>query len=314
MDTEWLVDFLMLSTEGNFRITAERRHVSQPAFSRRIQALEAWIGAPLIDRSCKPSQLTEAGRQFLPIAQKIVDLAETGKRAISDQIKENHQKIRLATLGTLSQIFIPEWLKYLSPFIDVSQFVIKTEYRTIDDYFMALKTNEVDFFVTYLAPHIERLEIDQYDNGTIFTGLTLGRDNLIPVTAPDLDGRPRWWLPKPPEGPIPCLHTLSDKSPWQIKAHMKKVYGTLKFRSVYDSSISTTLRGMAIEGFGLAWLPGALVKDDLACGRLVRADAPATDLSVEIKIYRCTEISTPPVEKFWEALSGQSPAPFAARN
>jgi LysR family transcriptional regulator, hypochlorite-specific transcription factor HypT len=51
MDTKCLIDVLVLRSEGNFRIAAEQRGVSQPAFSRRIQALEAWVGAALIDRA-----------------------------------------------------------------------------------------------------------------------------------------------------------------------------------------------------------------------------------------------------------------------
>jgi len=314
MEINWLKDFIVLSKEGNFRIAATRRGVSQPAFSRRIRALETWIDAPLIDRNSRPSQLTEAGRLFLPVAKKIVDLADSGKREIKDRAKEENEKIRLATLGTLSQIFIPEWLKRLEPFIYASQFVIKTEFRTTDDYFMALKENEVDFFVTYLAPDMESLERKRYDNEPIFIGRTLGTDTLIPVVSPNRDGSPRWWLPDRLNEQIPCLHTLSDNSPWPIKAHMKKKYGGLKFRSVYESSISTTLRGMAIQGFGLAWLPGMLVKDDLACGRLVRAAESADDLPVEIRIYRCIKSSAPRVEKFWRALLEQTSEPSPDRH
>jgi len=303
MELKWVKDFLALNSVGNFRIAAQLRGVSQPAFSRRIRALEAWVEAPLFDRSRQPSQLTRAGQVFLPVAQKIVDLADSGKHAIEDLAAEDNEKIRLATLGTLSEIFVPEWLKHLGPFIDSSQFVIRTEFRTIDDYFMALSEKKVDFFITYLAPDIEAPEREKYDDGTVFTRLTLGCDTLIPVVAPDADGNPPWWLPDQPKGKIPCLHTLSAKSPWQIKAHMEKYYGNLDFKPVYESSISTTLRGMAIQGFGLAWLPGALVNDDLASGRLVRAAGPGDDLSVEIRIYRCTNNCTPRVEKFWKALS-----------
>jgi len=302
MELKWIKDFLALNSVGNFRVAAQLRGVSQPAFSRRIRALEAWIDAPLFDRHCQPSQLTKAGQLFSPVALKIVELADSCKHEIRDQANEENEKIRLATLGTLSQIFVPEWLKQLEPFIGVSQFAIRTEFKTIDDYFTALTENEVDFFITYLAPDIEALEREKYDDGSIFSGLTLGHDTLIPVLAPDADGNPPWWLPDQPKGPIPCLHTLSPKSPWQIKAHMEKHYGNLEFKSVYDSSISTTMRGMAIQGFGLAWLPGALIKDDLTSGRLVRAAGPDEDLSVEIRIYRCTKNCASRVEKFWAAL------------
>lgn len=60
MELKGLEDFLTLCSTGNFRLAAEQRCVLQPAFSRRIQALEACVEAPLIDRSHKPSQLTES--------------------------------------------------------------------------------------------------------------------------------------------------------------------------------------------------------------------------------------------------------------
>lgn len=80
---------------------------------------------------------------------------------------------------------------------------------------------------------------------------------------------------------------------------MEKTYSHLTFRSVYDSSIGTTLKEMAVEGFGLAWLPRTLVSDDLASGRLVRAAESADDILVGINIYRCLKYQEPRVEKFW---------------
>ena len=47
MELVWLEDFLALAEALNFSRAAEARHVTQPAFSRRIRALEGWIGAAL---------------------------------------------------------------------------------------------------------------------------------------------------------------------------------------------------------------------------------------------------------------------------
>jgi DNA-binding transcriptional LysR family regulator len=149
MEIKWLKDFLVLSNEGNFRVAANLRHVSQPAFSRRIQALEAWIGAPLIDRGNQPSQLTEAGKIFLPVAQQIVDLANAGKDSIQAQGLQQNEKITFATLGALAQGFLPAWLKKLRPLIAVQNLGVRTEYNSIDEYFGALECGEVYFFVFY---------------------------------------------------------------------------------------------------------------------------------------------------------------------
>ena len=131
MELKWLEDFLSLWDTENFRIAAQQRCVSQPAFSRRIQALEAWIDAPLIDRTRQPCQLTQAGKLFRPVAQKIVGISNEARADIQAHILDDKEKMRFSTLGTLSQIFVPGWLKSLQPFIDASQYVVKTEYGTI---------------------------------------------------------------------------------------------------------------------------------------------------------------------------------------
>ncbi len=308
MELKWLEDFLVLSAAGNFRIAAQQRSVSQPAFSRRIQALEAWIGARLVDRSSQPSQLTEAGKLFLPVAQEIVDLAKVGKEDIQTQVLDDKEKMRFSTLGTLSQIFMPGWLKSLQPFIDANQYIVKTEYGTILGYFSALEENSVDFFISYLDP-----KTGLQGDAEIFTSLKLGEESLVPVASPNEDGTPRWWLPDKPQGPIPCLHTLFDNSPWPIKNHMEDRYSDLTFKSVYESSIGTTLQAMAVEGFGLAWMPHTLVADDLASGRLVRAAEPADDIHVDIEIFRCLKYNEARVDKFWKVLQQQQMRPSAAR-
>jgi DNA-binding transcriptional LysR family regulator len=54
-------DLERLRATGNFSQAAALSHLGQPAFSRRIKALEAWVGATLVDRSRQPVRLTSAG-------------------------------------------------------------------------------------------------------------------------------------------------------------------------------------------------------------------------------------------------------------
>ena len=297
MELKWLEDFLAVSATGNFRIAAEQRCVSQPAFSRRIQALENWVEAQLIDRSVQPAKLTKAGQLFHPIAQGIVDQVEAGKSEVQALEREDKERIRFTTLTTLAQVFLPAWLKNLQPFIDASQFVVKTEYATIADYFAEVESNSVDFFVCYEDPKNKF-----YRDDTAFISLKLAEESLVPVISPDAQGAPRWWLPDRPRETIPCLHTLTEDTPSPVRYHMQSKYGDLAFKSVYESSIAPTLKAMAIEGFGLAWIPSAHVAEDLKSGRLVRAAEPKDDIFVDINIYRCTKYNEPRVEKFWSAL------------
>ncbi|HEX2474430.1 MAG TPA: LysR family transcriptional regulator, partial [Lacipirellulaceae bacterium] len=61
MDLDWLKDFLALAEQGNFSRAADVRNVTQPAFSRRIRAMEDWIGVPLFVRGAQGTSLTPAG-------------------------------------------------------------------------------------------------------------------------------------------------------------------------------------------------------------------------------------------------------------
>jgi len=65
VDTKWFEDFVSLAETRSFSRSAQLRHVTQPAFSRRIQALEAWAGTDLVDRSSYPTRLTAAGETFM---------------------------------------------------------------------------------------------------------------------------------------------------------------------------------------------------------------------------------------------------------
>ena len=72
MNLSWLDDFLTLAAIGNFSRAADERHMTQPAFSRRIMALEEWLGVDLFDRGSKPPRLTETGRWFRQVAQDLL--------------------------------------------------------------------------------------------------------------------------------------------------------------------------------------------------------------------------------------------------
>ena len=72
MELVWLEDFNALAESGNFSRAADLRHVTQPAFSRRIRALESWVGVELFERSAQGAVLTEAGRSMLENARVII--------------------------------------------------------------------------------------------------------------------------------------------------------------------------------------------------------------------------------------------------
>lgn len=309
MELKWLEDFLSLCDTGNFRVSSERRCVSQPAFSRRIKALENWVGATLIDRSGQPVTLTAAGETFKPVALEMAQLAWQSRDDIKAQAKADACKLSFSTLSTLAQFFLPGWLKDLQPQIETRAFSVRTDFGSFDDYLDGLEAGLVDFFICYQDP-----------SGTIrnytdkFQSIQLGTERLVPVVNPDTGGRPTIWLPDAAPGSvIPYLQTDASPTLWPVRHHRETHYRALEFEPVYETSIATALRAMVIEGYGMAWIPESIVASDLKEGRLVRAAGEDDDIPMDIQIFRYAENAEPKTETFWQALlqntANQGPDP-----
>jgi DNA-binding transcriptional LysR family regulator len=72
-DLNDLQAFRAVAELGNFRRAAEAVHISQPAFSRRIDKLEAALGVKLLERTTRRVSLTAVGRDFAPKVQQLLD-------------------------------------------------------------------------------------------------------------------------------------------------------------------------------------------------------------------------------------------------
>src|SRR5436190_1583385 len=111
MELKWLEDFLSLAETRNFSRSAELRFTTQPAFSRRIKALEDWVGAILIDRSAQPVALTEAGASFRDLAGEIVRQLYQGREEIHSASVHVASAIKVAATHSLSLTFFPRWIR-----------------------------------------------------------------------------------------------------------------------------------------------------------------------------------------------------------
>ena len=54
LDIAWLEDLLAIKEAGSFRKAAQKRNITQPGLSRRIQALERWAAVELVNRAADP--------------------------------------------------------------------------------------------------------------------------------------------------------------------------------------------------------------------------------------------------------------------
>lgn len=99
--------FLAIYDIRNFRLAAEAVGLSQPALSRRIQALEASLGAPLLERSRRGVSPTTIGRELEPLLRRILGDLESSILASSDMGPKQHGRITIASIPTAAIDFLP---------------------------------------------------------------------------------------------------------------------------------------------------------------------------------------------------------------
>ena len=111
MDLTSLNTFLAIAESGSFSEAGERLHLTQPAISKRIAALENQLGVRLFDRVGREVTLTESGRALLPRAYQILNVLDDTRRALTNLTGEVTGRLTLATSHHIGLHRLPPLLR-----------------------------------------------------------------------------------------------------------------------------------------------------------------------------------------------------------
>jgi DNA-binding transcriptional LysR family regulator len=301
MELKWLEDFLSLARTKSFSRSAEERHVTQSAFSRRIQSLEQWLGAPLIDRATFPSRLTREGEAFRDTAEQFVrELMRAREQARTTRRRAENTIVFSAT-HSIALSFFPDWLARMAREVGPidAQMVADNMHNCVQN----LTEGVCDFLICF--SHADFPLLIDADR---FPSRHLADDRLIPVSAPGDDGRERYALPGTAKQPLPYLGYSSDSFFGRtVDELLARPERHCHFVRRYQDALAGALAAMARAGHGVAWVPASLAADDLASGRLRRAGAGEWDIPFGISIYRSQERSRPRVDALWVRLAAHEP-------
>ncbi|MGK8471574.1 LysR family transcriptional regulator [Stutzerimonas stutzeri] len=111
MDLANLNAFIAVAETRSFSLAAERLHLTQPAVSKRIAALEAQLDVRLFDRLGRDVSLTEAGRALLPRAYQILNVLDDTRRALTNLNGDIGGRLSLATSHHIGLHRLPPLLR-----------------------------------------------------------------------------------------------------------------------------------------------------------------------------------------------------------
>jgi DNA-binding transcriptional LysR family regulator len=305
MDLIWLQDFLAIVEGGGFSRAAEHRHVTQPALSRRIRALEQWLGTPLFERSTHTVTLTPAGRSFLPVAEDVLRRVNVGREEALEIARLKAETIHFAATHALSQTFFPDWIrKAEGAGAGAAIQLVAANYAGCEK---LLLDAQIHFLLAHHHPSmVSRLDHDRFQH------IELGKDVLVPVSAPLREAgrrrgrrrppQPHYALPGSAQASLPYLAYHPGSGIGRIVGAFLAAKGQPCWLVPSFSAPVMLLVDMAREGRGVTWAPHSLVEDDLAGGRLLRAGACDWDIEIGICLFRSRARMTNAAEAFWSAV------------
>jgi LysR family transcriptional regulator, hypochlorite-specific transcription factor HypT len=297
VDTNWLTDFLVLSKRGNFSQAAEERNITQSAFSRRIKALENWLGAELFDRSSYPVSLTQEGEVFQDTAQNVLRELELNRVEFQRRNISSIPDIRLAAATTLALSFVPEWLQQIKA--ACGDFTVSIDTYDFYEMIEMLGDRKMDLVLLYYQPQVPAF-FEHHE----FESIKLGEDVMHLCTALDDNGRPAFDVDNPPRSGLEYIGygqtgyfakiedlIFSGMTPQDPNFVRTSQSGTCEF-----------MKKLAILEQKMLWLPSCSAFDGVRSGQFALAGDGRYDMDLEIWAYKKRDATSPLVQKIWSHL------------
>lgn len=296
MQLKWLEDFVALEKTRNFSRAAELRNVTHPAFGRRIKALEAWAGTPLIERGSSPVTLTAAGNSLLENAQQTMRSLGHAREELLGVAGRQEGVVTLATGRTLARTLVADWLVKLQPVLSQAGGEFRVLTRALSETAQLLERGDADFMLTYHHPLLAvRLNARQYSH------LTLGQDRLVPVTRANAHGQGKHrFEPGKPAAYLAYAGTLALGR--LVEDHLANHPDAPELRRTVECDSADALFEYALKGLGVAWLPWSMVAGAVKAGQLATVGDKRLEIRFEARMYRPKRRLSPLAENLWRRL------------
>lgn len=277
MDSRWLEDVLILLEEGNMTRAAERRNITQPAFSRRIRNFESWLGQPVMERGANRVDISAA------LASN-----ETEIRALLARLRDLRGKIAnfdadISTI-TIAAQHAPVFSTFPDMALRAKTLLPGVRFRlrpgNLRDCVTVFLRRDATILLVYEAEHMVPLP---FSDGV--TRSVWGWDQLIPVIGGGLrflvggDGEIPW--------DTPAIVYPEESYFGETLLKAEKPFGTNAFtrKPICETAFSTGIKELVSTGLGVAWLPIRMCHRELERGDLVSLAPRLGAIPLDVVLY-----------------------------
>jgi DNA-binding transcriptional LysR family regulator len=245
--------FLETARLGNVTRAADALFLTQPALSSRLKRLEQEVGGSLLVRDHKGARLTEAGRAFLPHAEKAVEVMTEAHRVVMDAQLGLTGELMVATTQTINTYVLPLVIHRFvtsTPLVRLSVHTAPSE-----ELLEQVLSGAADLGLGRSLQHPELESIPLFDEEFVFAvGANHKMADLEEVAVADLAGE--------------TVITLFRSPTYRLYIRALLRRSGLPLQSVIDLDNAETGKRMLKESTGVGLLPHTAVQPDLVDGTM----------------------------------------------
>ena len=290
LEIRWIEDLLALEQENSFSKAAALRHVTQSAFTRRIQNIEYSIGFKILKRYSKNIEFTDAGQILLASSKSIQNQLSTTLHYLEKNIKNDELSVKFAVSHSLTTQFFQKFIHALTEEIEALKLEIIAS--NLEQGMRLLKDGSCDFLICYCDRNtLQQLDDDLFASRKIFSM------EVLPVTINDTRYK-QYQL----DQHFPLL--AYSKHAFLRKCVDEVIVNKLNFRTLYETDNAGDLKALVMQGLGVAWLPRLLVESEIQEAKLRIFDTDQYNFYQDVYIIRSKITSSKKIDYIWNFSAG----------
>ena len=300
MTMDQLQAFVDVSQRGSLSRAAEALFVTQPTLTARIKGLERELGSTLFIRSGRGMRLTDAGRSFLPYAERSLGAAAAGRRLLDELARGETGQLALGAAPAVSTYVLPRILMRFR--------------RTNPRVQLAVRTGHSEEVLDLVLQEQVQIGLGRSLRHPQVNAIPLYEDELVLVVEPGHPFAQAKTLGTEQISDVQLILFDRTSSYHRLTNEFFRGAGAVP-RGVMELDNIDAAKKMVEQGLGVALLPHTAVAGELEAGVLravTLADAP--QLKREIVIFRRRDAGppSPSLEAFLNCLSDLRPSLQAA--